>query len=157
MTRDIALHTQLFMGRQLRCAYVPIHGETTMKKLLLSTVALALSASLAMAEVVFGTGAVSQSNAGNEYSTLGGAGSLGNGFAISGSEVNSRNYSAGIGIGGTIGVLSGATTSTVSVGETTAVNGSLSAGGAGGFSGSSTAGGGVSNAFAFGGLGVFQP
>lgn len=128
-----------------------------MKKLLLSTVALAFCAAVASAEVVFGTGAVSQSNAGNEFSTLGGAGSLGNGAAVSGSFVNSRNYSAGIGIGGTIGLLSGATTSTVSVGETTAVNGSVSQGGAGGFSGSSSAGGGVSNAFAFGGLGVFQP
>lgn len=128
-----------------------------MKKLLLSTVALALSAAITSAEVVFGTGAVSQSNAGNEFSTLGGAGSLGNGIAVSGSQVNSRNYSAGIGIGGTIGLLSGAATSTVSVGETTAINGSASQGGAGGFSGSSSAGGGVSNAFAFGGLGVFQP
>jgi hypothetical protein len=128
-----------------------------MKKMLLSVLAFGLSASLAFAEVVFGTGAVSQSNAGNEYSTLGGAGSLGNGIAVSGSQVNSRNYSAGIGIGGTIGLLSGAATSTVAVGETTAVNGSASQGGAGGFSGSATAGGGVSTAFAFGGLGVFQP
>lgn len=128
-----------------------------MKKLLISACVLALSTSLAMAEVVFGTGAISQSNAGNEYSTLGGAGSIGNGGAVSGSQVNSRNYSAGIAIGGTIGVLSGATTSTVAVGETTAINGSVSQGGAGGFSGSATAGGGVSNAFAFGGLGVFQP
>jgi hypothetical protein len=128
-----------------------------MKKLLLSTAALVLSAGLVMAEVVFGTGAVSQSQAGGEYSTLGGAGSLGNGFAISGSEVNSRQYSAGIGIGGTVGLLSGATTSTVSVGNTTATNGSLSAGGAGGFSGSSSNGGAGSAAFAFGGLGVFQP
>jgi hypothetical protein len=128
-----------------------------MKKFLLSAAALALSAGLAMSEVVLGTGAVSQSNAGNEFSTLGGAGSLGFGAAVSGSQVNSRNYSAGIGIGGTIGLLSGATTSTVSVGETTAINGSASQGGAGGFSGSSSAGGGVSNAFAFGGLGVFQP
>ncbi len=128
-----------------------------MKKILISTLALALSASIAMAEIVFGTGAVSQSNAGNEYSTLGGAGSLGNGLAISGSQVNSRNYSAGIAIGGTIGLLSGAASSTVAVGETTAINGSASQGGAGGFSGSATSGGGVSNAFAFGGLGVFQP
>ena len=128
-----------------------------MKKLLVSAVALVLSASLALAEVVFGTGAVSQSGAENEYSTLGGAGSLGNGLAISGSQVNSRNYSAGIAVGGTIGLLSGAATSTVAVGETTAVNGSASLGGAGGFSGSATAGGGGSNAFAFGGLGVFQP
>jgi hypothetical protein len=128
-----------------------------MKKILLSTAALFLSAAVLSAEVVFGTGAVSQSNAGNEYSTLGGAGSLGNGIAVSGSQVSSRNYSAGIGIGGTVGLLSGATTSTVAVGETTAVNGSASQGGAGGFSGSSSAGGGVSNAFAFGGLGVFQP
>jgi hypothetical protein len=128
-----------------------------MKKFLLSAAALALSAGLAMAEVVLGTGAVSQSNAGNEFSMLGGAGSLGNGIAVSGSTVSNRNYSAGIGIGGTIGLLSGATTSTVSTGNNTAVNSSISAGGAGGFSGSSAAGGGVSNAFAFGGLGVFQP
>lgn len=124
-----------------------------MKKLLLSTLALGLSAGLALADVVVGSGAVSQSNAGNEYSTLGGAGSLGTGFAVSGSSVQSRNYSAGIGIGGTIGILSGATTSTVSTGQTTATNGSASLGGAGGFSGSSSSGGGVSNAFAFGGLG----
>jgi hypothetical protein len=128
-----------------------------MKKMLLASVALFLSAAVLSAETVFGTGAISQSNAGNEYSTLGGAGSLGNGFAVSGSQVSSRNYSAGIGIGGTVGLLSGATTSTVAVGETTAINGSASQGGAGGFSGSSSAGGGVSNAFAFGGLGVFQP
>lgn len=128
-----------------------------MKKILLSATALFLSAAIASAEIVFGTGAVSQSNAGNEYSTLGGAGSLGSGAAASGSYVNSRNYSAGIGIGGTIGLLSGAATSTVSTGETVAVNGSISQGGAGGFSGSATSGGGVSNAFAFGGLGVFQP
>lgn len=128
-----------------------------MKKILLSTAALFLSAAVLSAEVVFGTGAVSQSNAGNEYSTLGGAGSFGNGLAVSGSQINSRNYSAGIGIGGTIGLLSGATSSTVAVGETTAVNGSASLGGAGGFSGSATAGGGASTAFAFGGLGVFQP
>jgi hypothetical protein len=134
-----------------------LNMETKMKKFLLSAAAFALCAGLASAETVFGTGAVSQSNAGNEFSTLGGAGSLGNGIAVSGSLVNSRNYSAGIGIGGTIGLLSGATTSTVSVGETTAINGSLSAGQAGGFSGSSSNGGGVSNAFAFGGLGVFQP
>lgn len=128
-----------------------------MKKILLSTAALFLSAAVLSAEVVFGTGAVSQSGAEGEYSTLGGAGSLGNGLAVSGSQVNSRNYSAGIGIGGTIGLLSGATTSTFSSNETTAVNGSASAGGAGGFSGSATAGGSGSNAFAFGGLGVFQP
>lgn len=128
-----------------------------MKKFLLSSAALVLSAGLAMAEVVFGTGAVSQSGAEGTYSTLGGAGSLGNGLAVSGSQVNSRNYSAGIGIGGTIGLLSGATTSTFSSNDTTATNGSVSAGGAGGFSGSSTAGGSGSNAFAFGGLGVFQP
>lgn len=128
-----------------------------MKKLLLSVSAIFFTATLATADVVVGTGAVSQSNAGNEFSTLGGAGSLGNGFAISGSQVSNRNYSAGIGIGGTIGLLSGATTSTVSTGNNTAVNSSLSVGGAGGFSGSSSAGGGVSNAFAFGGLGVFQP
>ena len=128
-----------------------------MKKILLASTALFLSAAVLSAEVVFGTGAVSQSNAGNEYSTLGGAGSLGNGIAVSGSQVNSRNYSAGIGIGGTIGLLSGAASSTVAVGETTAINGSASQGGAGGFSGSATSGGGVSNAFAFGGLGVFQP
>jgi hypothetical protein len=128
-----------------------------MKKLLLSAVALALSASLALAEVVLGTGAVSQSGAEHTYSTLGGAGSLGNGLAVSGSQVSSRNYSAGIGIGGTVGLLSGATTSTVSTGENTAVNGSFSAGGAGGFSGSASQGGAGSNAFAFGGIGVFQP
>lgn len=126
-----------------------------MKKLFVSAVALALSTSLALAQVgVLGTGALSQSNAGNEYSTLGGAGSIGPGVAVSGSAVRSRNYSAGIGIGGTIGLLSGATTSTVAVGETTAVNGSASQGQAGGFSGSASAGGGVSNAFAFGGFGV---
>lgn len=128
-----------------------------MKKLLASVAALALSASLVAAEVVLGTGAVSQSGAEGTYSTLGGAGSLGNGIAVSGSQINSRNYSAGIGIGGTIGLLSGATTSTFSSNENTAVNGSASQGGAGGFSGSSTAGGSGSNAFAFGGLGVFQP
>lgn len=128
-----------------------------MKKILLASAALFLSAAVLSAEVVLGTGAVSQSNAGNEFSTLGGAGSFGPGAAISGSQVSSRNYSAGIGIGGTIGLLSGATTSTVAVGNTTAVNGSVSQGQAGGFSGSATAGGGVSNAFAFGGLGVFQP
>jgi hypothetical protein len=131
--------------------------ETKMKKFLLSCTALMLCAGLASAEVVFGTGAVSQSGAEGEYSTLGGAGSLGNGFAVSGSDVSSRNYSAGIGIGGTIGILSGATTSTFSSNETTAINGSASQGGAGGFSGSATAGGSGSNAFAFGGLGVFQP
>jgi hypothetical protein len=128
-----------------------------MKKILLSTVALALSAGLAMAEVVLGTGAVSQSEAGHQFSTLGGAGSLGNGLAVTGSQVSNRNYSAGIGIGGTIGLLSGATTSTFSSGENTAVNGSVSAGGAGGFSGSSSGGAAGSAAFAFGGLGVFQP
>jgi len=127
-----------------------------MKKLLLSAAVLAVSAGLAFADVVIGSGAISQSNAGNEYSTLGGAGSIGPGAALSGSAVRSRNYSAGIGIGGTIGILSGATTSTVSVGETTAINGSASQGGAGGFSGSASAGGGVSNAFAFGGLGFTQ-
>jgi hypothetical protein len=131
--------------------------ENTMKKMLLSAIALVLSASLALAEVVLGTGAISQSNAGNEFSTLGGAGSIGPGFALSGSQVSNRNYSAGIAIGGTIGLLSGATTSTVSTGENSAVNGSISGGQGGGFSGSSSAGGGVSNAFAFGGLGVFQP
>lgn len=128
-----------------------------MKKILLASAALFLSAAVLSAEVVLGTGAVSQSNAGNEFSMLGGAGSLGNGAAISGSNVSNRNYSAGIAIGGTIGLLSGATTSTVSTGNNTALNTSLSTGGAGGFSGSSSAGGGVSNAFAFGGLGVFQP
>jgi len=128
-----------------------------MKKLLLSTVAFALSASLALAEVVLGTGAVSQSEAGHEFSTLGGAGSLGNGLAISGSQVSNRNYSAGIGIGGTVGLLSGATTSTVSTGENTALNFGASGGGAGGFSGSSSGGAAGSAAFAFGGLGVFQP
>jgi hypothetical protein len=128
-----------------------------MKKFLISTIALALSASLALAEVVLGTGAVSQSSAEHGFSTLGGAGSLGNGLAISGSQVSSRNYSAGIGIGGTIGLLSGATTSTVSTGENTAVNFGASAGGAGGFSGSASEGGAGSAAFAFGGLGVFQP
>jgi len=124
-----------------------------MKNILLSAVALIALAGVASADVVIGSGAVSQSNAGNEFSTLGGAGSLGTGFAVSGSNVQSRNYSAGIGIGGTIGILSGAATSTVSTGQTTATNGSASLGGAGGFSGSSSAGGGVSNAFAFGGLG----
>lgn len=128
-----------------------------MKKILLASAALFLSAAVLSAEVVLGTGAVSQSNAGNDYSTLGGAGSIGPGAAVSGSAVRSRNYSAGIGIGGTIGLLSGAATSTVSVGETNALNSSASQGGAGGFSGSATSGGGVSNAFAFGGLGVFQP
>jgi hypothetical protein len=124
-----------------------------MMKLLISAVALALSAGLALADVVVGSGAITQSQAGNESSTLGGAGSLGNGLAISGSNVAQRNYSAGIGIGGTIGFASGAATSTVATGSTTAVNGSASLGGAGGFSGSSTAGGGASQAFAFGGLG----
>lgn len=128
-----------------------------MKKILLASAALFLSGAVLSAEVVFGTGAVSQSGAEGEYSTLGGAGSLGNGLAVSGSQINSRNYSAGIGIGGTIGLLSGATTSTFSSNENTAVNGSASLGGAGGFSGSATAGGSGSNAFAFGGLGVFQP
>lgn len=128
-----------------------------MKKFLVAAVALALSASLALAEVILGTGAVSQSGAEGAYSTLGGAGSLGNGLAISGSQINSRNYSAGIGIGGTVGLLSGATTSTFSSNQNTAVNTSISAGGAGGFSGSATEGGSGSNAFAFGGLGVFQP
>lgn len=128
-----------------------------MKKFLLSCTALFLCAGLAAAEVVLGTGAISQSEAGGDYSTLGGAGSLGNGAAISGSVVTSRQYSAGIGIGGTIGLLSGATTSTFSNGQTAAVNTSLSQGGAGGFSGSATSGGAGSAAFAFGGLGVFQP
>lgn len=128
-----------------------------MKKLLLSTVALFLSAAVLSAEVVFGTGAVSQSGAENTSSTLGGAGSLGNGIAVAGSNVSQRNYSAGIGIGGTIGLLSGAATSTVATGSTDVVNGSASAGGAGGFSGAATSGGAGSNAFAFGGLGVFQP
>lgn len=128
-----------------------------MKKLLLSCAALLFSVGLASAEVVFGTGAVSQSGAEGEYSSLGGAGSLGNGIAVSGSQINARNYSAGIGIGGTIGLLSGATTSTFSSNEVTAINGSASQGGAGGFSGSATGGGSGSNAFAFGGLGVFQP
>jgi hypothetical protein len=131
--------------------------ETKMRKLFLSTAALILSTGLALSEVVLGTGAVSQSNAGNEFSILGGAGSIGPGVAISGSQVSSRNYSAGIGIGGTIGLLSGATTSTVATGENSTTNFSASAGLAGGFSGSAAAGGGVSNAFAFGGLGVFQP
>lgn len=127
-----------------------------MKNFLTSVLAFALSASVALAAPigVLGTGAASQSNAGNEYSTLGGAGSIGNGIAVSGSQVSSRNYSAGIGIGGTVGLLSGAATSTVAVGSTTAVNGAASQGQAGGFSGSATSGGGVSNAFAFGGLGV---
>lgn len=124
-----------------------------MKKILLSTV-FVLAAGLASAQtVVVGTGAGSQSNAGNEYSTLGGAGSIGNGLAISGSNVQTRNYSAGIGIGGTVGLLSGAATSTVATGSSNTVNGSASLGQAGGFSGSATQGGGVSNAFAFGGLG----
>jgi hypothetical protein len=128
-----------------------------MKKILLASAALFLSAAVLSAEVVLGTGAVSQSQAGGDYSTLGGAGSLGNGIAVSGSQISSRQYSAGIGIGGTIGLLSGATTSTVSVGNTTAVNGAASQGGAGGFSGSATSGGAGSAAFAFGGLGVFSP
>jgi phage tail tape-measure protein len=128
-----------------------------MKKILLSTAALFLSAAVLSAEVVLGTGAVSQSEAGHQFSTLGGAGSLGNGVAVTGSLVSNRNYSAGIGIGGTIGLLSGATTSTVSTGTNTAINGSASQGGAGGFSGSSSAGAAGSAAFAFGGLGVFQP
>lgn len=128
-----------------------------MKNLLLSVAALALSAGLAVADVVVGTGAISQSQAGNESSTLGGAGSLGNGLAISGSSVAQRNYSAGIGIGGTVGLLSGAATSTVATGSSDTVNGSASLGGAGGFSGSSTAGGGASQAFAFGGLGFTSP
>ena len=124
-----------------------------MKKLLLSAT-LILAAGFAQAQtVVVGTGAGSQSEAGNEYSTLGGAGSLGNGLALTGSDVSTRNYSAGIGIGGTVGFLSGATTSTVATGTSTTRNGSLSIGGAGGFSGSATAGGGQSRAFAFGGLG----
>jgi hypothetical protein len=128
-----------------------------MKKLLVSVAALALSVGLASAEVVLGTGAVSQSGAEGTYSSLGGAGSLGNGIAVSGSQISARNYSAGIGIGGTIGLLSGATTSTFSSNETTAINGAASLGGAGGFSGSATGGGSGSSAFAFGGLGVFQP
>jgi hypothetical protein len=134
-----------------------LNMERTMKKFLLASAALVLSAGLAMSEVVLGTGAVSQSGAEHGFSTLGGAGSIGNGLAISGSQVSNRNYSAGIGIGGTIGLLSGATTSTVSTGENSAVNFGASAGGAGGFSGSASQGGAGSNAFAFGGLGVFQP
>ena len=127
--------------------------EKTMKKLMLSA-ALVLAAGFAQAQtVVVGTGAGSQSNAGNEYSTLGGAGSIGNGLALTGSRVSTRNYSAGIGIGGTVGILSGATTSTVATGNTESANFSGSLGQAGGFSGSAASGGGVSNAFAFGGLG----
>lgn len=128
-----------------------------MKKFLLSTAALVLSTGLAMAEVVLGTGAVSQSGVGNEFSVLGGAGSIGPGIAISGSQVSNRNYSAGIGIGSTIGLLSFATTSTVATGENDTTNFSASAGQAGGFSGSGTSGGGESAAFAFGGLGIFSP
>jgi hypothetical protein len=130
--------------------------ETDMKKLLLSASAIFFMASLATADVVVGSGAISQSNAGNEFSALGGAGSIGNGLALTGSRVSNRNYSAGIGIGGTVGILSGATTSTVSTGENETTNFSASLGQAGGFSGSATAGGGVSNAFAFGGLGFTQ-
>lgn len=129
-----------------------------MKKMFLLAAAIAALATAAPAQTaVFGTGAGSQSNAGNEYSTLGGAGSIGPGAALSGSAVRTRNYSAGIGIGGTIGVLSGAATSTVATGSSDTVNGSASTGGAGGFSGSATAGGGVSNAFAFGGFGALFP
>ena len=128
-----------------------------MKKFLVAAVALALSASLALAEVVLGTGAVSQSNAGNEFSILGGAGSLGNGIALSGSAVFAQNRSSGIAVGSTIGLLSGAATDTQTTGLNTTTNFAASAGGAGGFSGSAGAGGGVSNAFAFGGFGVFQP
>jgi hypothetical protein len=129
-----------------------------MKKMFLLAAAIAALATAVPAQtVVVGTGAGSQSNAGNEYSTLGGAGSIGPGAAFSGSAVRTRNYSAGIGIGGTIGLLSGAATSTVATGESDTVNGSVSTGGAGGFSGSSTIGGGVSNAFAFGGLGFSFP
>lgn len=128
-----------------------------MKKILLSTAALFLSAAVLSAEVVFGTGAVSQSNAGNESSTLGGAGSLGFGVALSGSSVDMSNRSTGAALGTTIGLASGAATDTRTTGRSNTANFSGSAGGAGGFSGSATAGGGASNAFAFGGLGVFQP
>lgn len=128
-----------------------------MKKLLLSVGVLALSASLALADVVLGTGAVSQSNAGNQFSMIGGAGSIGNGIAISGSQVSNRNASSGLAAGATIGLASGATTSTLTTGNNNSTNFGASAGQAGGFSGSATSGGGVSNAFAFGGLGFTSP
>lgn len=128
-----------------------------MKKLLVSVAAFALSTSLALAEVVLGTGAVSQSTAGNESQTLGGAGSLGNGIALSGSLVVQSNRSTGAALGTTIGLASGSATDARTTGRNQTTNFSASAGGAGGFSGSASGGGGSSTAFAFGGLGVFQP
>jgi hypothetical protein len=128
-----------------------------MKKLLLSTVALALSASLALSEVVLGTGAVAQSGAGGEYSTLGGAGSFGPGAAISGSAIRSTNTGAAFGFGSTIGLASGAVSGSTTTNSNDAVNGSVSQGQAGGFSGSATNGGSNALGFSFAGLGVFLP
>jgi hypothetical protein len=85
------------------------------------------------------------SNAGQESATLGGAGSVGNGVAVSGSSVDSKQYSAGIGLAGSAGAgccgIAGSATSTVATGKVTAVNGAASLGQAGGFSGSATGGG----------------
>ena len=128
-----------------------------MKKILLSTVALILSAAVLSAEVVLGTGAVSQSTAGNENTTLGGAGAFGAGIAFSGSSYQGTNTSTGFGVGGTIGILSGATTGTETTGSSETLNTAGALGLAGGFSGVGASGAGQSTSFAFGGLGVFQP
>lgn len=115
-----------------------------MKKLLLASTLIALafgSASFAGDTVE----ASAASNAGQESSTLGGAGSIGNGAAASGSSLRSTQYSAGIGIAGSAGKhgvgIGGAATSTVATGKTDTLNGSISTGQAGGFSGSATGGG----------------
>lgn len=128
-----------------------------MKLLFAAVAATLLFAGVSLAEVVLGTGAVSQSSTENGFSTLGGAGSIGNGLALSGSAVNASNRSAGFGIGGTIGLLSGAATGTDTSEEANTANFSASAGQAGAFSGAAAAGQGGSAAFAFGGLGVFLP
>jgi hypothetical protein len=128
-----------------------------MKKFLLSTVALALSAGLALADVVVGSGAIAASGAGGEYSTLGGAGSLGNGAAVSGSIISARNSGAAFGVGGTIGIASGAASGSQTNNQVGVVNTSLSQGGAGGFSGAATAGGSTALGFGFGGLGFTAP
>jgi hypothetical protein len=112
----------------------------------LKTYLIALMTMLLMPFVAFADIAAtsSESSAGGGTEILGGAGSIGNGIALSGSSTNSRQYSAGVGlsgaIGGSNGALSGSTTSTVHVGSADATNFSASAGQAGGFSGSAVKG-----------------
>jgi hypothetical protein len=117
--------------------------ETTMKKLIIAAAVAALTlGSMSFADTLDTS---ASSNAGQESTTLGGAGSVGNGAALSGSSVDSKQYSAGIGLAGSAGAgccgIAGSATSTVSTGKVTAVNGAISAGQAGGFSGSATGGG----------------